>query len=185
MQPSKTSKKRELVAALAVFIVIAAIVGTATVSAKKRASVASTANINTASTNSGAGTPTTPSATAAGTATPTASMAGATGTSQNTSSTYKDGSYTAVGSYYSPDGPETISVAVTLKGGVITDTSANSGGGSHDSLEYQQRFIAGYRQVVVGKAIDSVNVSRVSGASLTPQGFNDAIDQIKQQAKNT
>lgn len=186
MHQQPTSKKRELIAALAVLIVVVAIVGAATVSAKKKPAVtvaAGTAN----AVSSGAAT----SGAAAGTATSTSNTASPAPASAQAdaaaaapaSGAYKDGSYTAVGSYYSPDGPETISVEVTLKNSVITETSARSGGGSHDSQEYQQRFIAGYKQLVVSKSVDAVALSRVSGASLTPQGFNDALNQIKQQAQ--
>jgi hypothetical protein len=37
-------------------------------------------------------------------------------------------------------------------------------------------------QVVVGKPIDEVRVSRLAGSSGTPDGFNEAIEKIKDQA---
>jgi uncharacterized protein with FMN-binding domain len=40
-----------------------------------------------------------------------------------TSTTYKDGTYNATGSYVSPNGEESIELTVTLKGGIITSTS--------------------------------------------------------------
>jgi len=101
-----------------------------------------------------------------------------------TAGTYKDGTYSATGSYTSPGGHETIKISVTLKGGAITDTSAVSGANDSDAKHYQSLFIDGYKSQVVGKSVDSVKLSRVSGASLTSGGFNDALAQIKSQAKS-
>lgn len=96
---------------------------------------------------------------------------------------YQDGSYTATGSYSSPGGTEKITVSVTLKDNLITDTSAQSGAIDSEGREYQSQFIAGYKGLIVGKNISSVSLSRVSGSSLTSQGFNSALNQIKSQAK--
>lgn len=113
---------------------------------------------------------------------PTTTPQTATTNPPQSTSLYKDGSYTATGEYQAPGGLESINISVTLKDGTITDTSAVSGSVDRDSAEYQQLFISHYRRFVVGKNIDSVSLDRVSGSSLTPQGFNDAINQIKQQA---
>lgn len=99
------------------------------------------------------------------------------------SSAYKDGEYTATGSYSSPGGTERITISVTLDDGVVTATSATSGATDRDSKEYQSQFIANYKTSVVGKAIESISLNRVSGSSLTSQGFNAALDKIKTQAK--
>jgi uncharacterized protein with FMN-binding domain len=97
-------------------------------------------------------------------------------------SSYKDGTYSAEGNYYTPESNETINVSVTLKDGVITDTSAGGIVHNRDSRMYQMMFLNNYKVYVVGKKIDNVRLSRVSGSSLTSQGFNSAIDQIKRQA---
>jgi hypothetical protein len=39
--------------------------------------------------------------------------------------------------------------------------------------------------MVVGKNIDEVNLGKVSGSSLTPIGFNNAIEDIRSQAKGS
>ena len=96
---------------------------------------------------------------------------------------YKDGTYAATGSYTSPGGREKITINVTLKSGKVTETSATQGATDDEAEEYQAKFIAGYKGQVVGKDIDSLSLSRVSGSSLTSQGFNDAIEQVKNQAK--
>lgn len=95
---------------------------------------------------------------------------------------YKDGTYTATGDYQSPSQAEQITITVTLKNGVITDTSATNGAPDPTSQKFQNQFISGYKQQVVGKNINDVTLSRVSGSSLTPTGFNDALSKIKTQA---
>jgi hypothetical protein len=96
---------------------------------------------------------------------------------------YKNGIYTAVGSYQSPAGTEQISVTVTLVNDVITNTSAVSMANDRTSNRYESKFIGGYASQIVGKNIDTVNLSYVSGSSLTPAGFNDALAQIKASAR--
>ncbi|MEY4722617.1 MAG: hypothetical protein RLZZ324_130 [Candidatus Parcubacteria bacterium] len=98
-------------------------------------------------------------------------------------SEYKDGTYTAVGHYTSPGGPETINVTVTLKADVITDVNVVSNATNNKSIYMQNAFISGYKAQVVGRKIQDVNVGKVAGSSLTPIGFNEAIASIKAQAK--
>ncbi|MFH8249659.1 hypothetical protein ACH3VR_04740 [Microbacterium sp. B2969] len=95
---------------------------------------------------------------------------------------YADGTYTAEGSYATPESVETISVTVTLKDDVITDVEVSGSPQARESQEYQSKFIGGIADVVVGQDIDSLSVSRVAGSSLTSGGFNDAIEQIKAEA---
>ena len=96
---------------------------------------------------------------------------------------YKDGTYTATGAYMSPGGEDQVTVTLTLAHDVITSVNVTPGAQDRTSQRYQDRFISGYKQYVVGKNIASVNVGVVSGSSLTPIGFNDALTQIKAQAK--
>lgn len=97
---------------------------------------------------------------------------------------YKDGTYTATGSYRTPEGSEQVTVTLSLKDGVVTDSSTTfAAAQAHESKQYQSQFSSGYKQYVVGKNIDEVSLSRVSGSSLTPKGFNAALEQIKTQAK--
>lgn len=98
-------------------------------------------------------------------------------------SKYKDGTYSAVGSYRSPGGPDEIGVNVTLKDDIITTVSITPMPHDPTSKEYQAKFASGYQSLVLGKDISSVKLSAVSGSSLTPIGFNDAITKIKAQAK--
>ena len=118
---------------------------------------------------------TTPSDTAAATTTDTT-------VSANTSG-YKDGTYTAASSYRTPETTEPISVTLTLVSGVVTDVSVTTNPQAPETRQYQGQFLAGYKQYVVGKNIDAVSVSRVSGSSLTSGGFMSALAEIKTQAK--
>jgi uncharacterized protein with FMN-binding domain len=98
--------------------------------------------------------------------------------------TYKDGEYTATGNYISPGGEEQVGVALTLKGGKVEDITFTPKATRPTSVKFQGQFASGYKPLVLGKSIDEVNLDEVSGSSLTPKGFNDAISQIKEQAKS-
>lgn len=96
---------------------------------------------------------------------------------------YKDGTYSATGTYFIPEGSEQISVTVTLKNGVVTDAQFVASARRGDSREFQVAFADGYKQFVVGKPIDKVSLTVVNGSSLTPKGFMDALTKIKAQAR--
>jgi uncharacterized protein with FMN-binding domain len=172
MEPAANSRKRQLITTLAVLIVIVAIVAAVTVTNKKKPAMSNTSDV-TAPTSSDTSTTTSndPQDAAPTTSTPATSMA------------FKDGTYTATGSYDSPGGNESITVTVTLADDSVTATSATSGANDPEAREYQGQFIASYKQLVVGKKISGISLSRVSGSSLTSQGFNSAIQKIESQAK--
>ncbi|HRN96385.1 MAG TPA: hypothetical protein PLD54_02990 [Candidatus Levybacteria bacterium] len=97
---------------------------------------------------------------------------------------YKDGTYTANGNYVSPGGPREIGVTITLAGGVITDTSFEGRADDPTSKRFQGEFSDNYAPMIVGKNIDEVALTKVSGSSLTPIGFKDALEKIKAQAQS-
>lgn len=105
------------------------------------------------------------------------------GTPNTTSGSYKDGVYGASASYDSPGGVQDISISITLQDGKIVDTSATNGANDREAREFQNEFIAGYKKLIVGKSVDEVRLSRVSGSSLTSQGFNAALEDIKNDAE--
>lgn len=105
-----------------------------------------------------------------------------TSTTAPSASAYKDGTYSAVGSYNSPGGSDDLNVSVTLADGIITDATVTSGAHDQTSSHYQGVFIANYKPLVIGKNIDDVVLSKVSGSSLTSGGFNQALTKIKAQA---
>lgn len=110
------------------------------------------------------------------------SSTSAAGNSANTSN-YKDGTYTAEGKYTTPGGQEAIDVKVTLVGGIIDDIEVTQKPISKEAHTYQAAFVSGYKSQVVGKTIDEVSLSRVSGSSLTPNGFNNALQTIRSDAR--
>lgn len=95
---------------------------------------------------------------------------------------YEDGTYTADGSYQTPETVEKISVTLTLADGVVTDVEVTGDPQAPETEQYQGQFIDGISDVVEGKPIDELDVSRVAGSSLTSGGFNDAVESIKEQA---
>jgi uncharacterized protein with FMN-binding domain len=94
---------------------------------------------------------------------------------------YAAGVYTATGTYGSL--PSSITVTATLADDVITAVEVTPHATDPTSLDLRRRFAAAVPAVVVGKPIDEVHVDRLAGSSGTPQGFNAAIEQIKEQAR--
>lgn len=105
------------------------------------------------------------------------------GSSSTDTASYKDGTYSATGSYFSPGGMESIGLTVTIKDGVITDTQLEKQATDQEAEQYQALFADNYKASVVGKAVDEVSLSRIAGSSLTSNGFNDALDAIKEDAR--
>jgi uncharacterized protein with FMN-binding domain len=100
------------------------------------------------------------------------------------SSAYKDGNYSATGTYNSPGGKETMRVTLDLADDVITDLAVTSVSINSTAVPYENAFEGGIQSIVVGKDIDSINVGPVAGSSLSSIGFNRAITTIKASAKN-
>ncbi|SEB56256.1 FMN-binding protein [Microbacterium hydrocarbonoxydans] len=113
-----------------------------------------------------------------------------TGTDSSTESTdsgasagdYTDGTYTADGSYQTPETVEKISVTLTIADGLVEDVEVTGDPQAPETERYQGEFIDGIADEVVGKSLDEIEVSRVAGSSLTSGGFNDAVGSIKEQA---
>ncbi len=164
------NNKKVIVSVVAVVAVAAAAIGIAASNKKAPTPVTSVT-----STGSGQTTTTTSDTTATSTTT--------TPVADKNNVAYKDGTYTATGSYQSPGGPDKVGVTVTLKNDIITSASVTPMPGDRESAHYQSLFASGYQAVVVGKDISTLHLDAVSGSSLTPIGFNDAIAQIKAQAK--
>ncbi len=98
------------------------------------------------------------------------------------STSYADGTYTASASYQAPSGTESITVDLTLSGGTVTAVDVSQEATDHEAREFQSRFASGISDAVVGKDLSTLSVSRVSGSSLTSQGFNAALDSIRSQS---
>ena len=96
-------------------------------------------------------------------------------------SQYADGVYEATGKYGNQ--PSFITVTVNIADETITEVEVSPHATNPTSLDLQQRFAEAVPAVVVGKKIDDVKAGRLAGSSGTPDGFNDAIRQIKEQAE--
>jgi uncharacterized protein with FMN-binding domain len=94
---------------------------------------------------------------------------------------YADGQYEALGSYGS--GPSSISVNVTLDNGTVTAVRVIPNATNETSLDYQKRFAEAVPAVVVGRRMDDLNVGKIAGSSSTPDGFNNALTEIKEAAQ--
>lgn len=104
---------------------------------------------------------------------------------QEVTTVYKAGTYSSVGAYQSPVGAESIQVQLTVSNDVVTGVSVTRQAVDPGSQYYQDLFISGINSLVVGKPIDSISqFSNVNGSSLTPAGFQSALDSIKVQAKS-
>ncbi len=153
----KSGNKNMIIMIAAVVIIIALVVGGAVVlkmNNKEQATVQAPANSDSAAQPSAAG------------------------------STYKDGEYSAQGTYSYHSGTESIGVTLTLKDGVVESVEVEEMAKAPTSKVMQADFAANYKSEVVGKNIDEINLGKISGSSLTPKGFNDALSQIKAQAKS-
>jgi len=97
---------------------------------------------------------------------------------------YKDGAYTTSVMYLNPAKAEyKLEVSLTLNGDLVTDAQIIYSQGAEKDPN-AQKFEAAYRTEVIGKDIDTLNLSRVGGASLTTGGFNNALTNIKADAKS-
>ena len=164
MESSNTSPNKAIIGIIVVALI--AIAATAVIIAtSKKDDTANTSDNNTAQTTS------TPDA--------TSSASSAT----DSSATFKDGTYTATGSYQTPGGRESIDLTVTLSGNTVTDAKVVQNATGGEAAQFQSKFGSGYRSLVVGKKITDVSLTRVAGSSLTPVGFNNAIEDIENQAK--
>ena len=118
----------------------------------------------------------TPAAGAASSA-PAAAASSASGTS------FTDGDYSATGAYNSPGGQSEIEVRLTLKSGVVTALTVVPKAENPTAKTYEQQFASGVDALVIGKKLTDLNVTTVSGSSLTSQGFDAAIATIEAKAK--
>ena len=129
-------------------------------------------------------TQTTPAAT--GSSSPDTSAATPSGTSSSlagSGSVYQDGTYSADGTYVSPNGTETVGVELTLASGTVTAVNITQHPSNPNTRKFQGEFAGGIAAQIVGKSIDELNVSKVAGSSLTSGGFNQAVEKIKAEAQ--
>jgi uncharacterized protein with FMN-binding domain len=109
--------------------------------------------------------------------------AGTDGTAGATDGTYTDGTYTDEGSYSTPGGEESIQVEVTVADDVVTDVTVTPQASGGNAARFQDEFASGIADEVVGAELAGLSVDKVSGSSLTGDGFNAALDAIRADAE--
>ncbi len=96
--------------------------------------------------------------------------------------TLPNGEYTTRGSY-APHGVTTeIDVTVTLEDDRITESNVVLLTEDRISVLVTERFQGGYKTEVIGKPIQDVALGVISGSSLTPMGYNEALRKIETYA---
>lgn len=95
---------------------------------------------------------------------------------------YTDGTYEAEGEYISPAGPSRVTVEITIADNSVSAVTVTPLATDPTSKGFQTQFADGISDAIVGQDIDSLEVSRVGGSSLTSGGFHDALEQIKSEA---
>lgn len=111
--------------------------------------------------------------------TQTTQTAGSTPLPTQTNTTAK--TYSATGNYTSPAGPEELGVTLTIDKGIVTDATVEPKATNEFSKKWQGVFQSNFKPLVVGKDIATLKLNAVSGSSLAPKGFNDAVEKIKAQ----
>lgn len=97
---------------------------------------------------------------------------------------YKDGTYSTQANYFAPSGQESYGLTLTILGDKITAAAFENRGINATSKNFQNKFISNINSKIVGASLDNLNISVVSGASLTSAGFNEALKTIRSQALN-
>lgn len=100
-----------------------------------------------------------------------------------TAGNYKNGTYSVTGDYLTPGGERNIDVKLTLTDDVVSEAEVTPKATDATSQRFQKEFADNYKSQVVGKNIDELNITKVSGSSLTPKGFMDALEKIKAEAQ--
>jgi hypothetical protein len=119
----------------------------------------------------------------ASTSSPTPSSNAVATTSIAAMQMYKNGNYSGKGTYNSPGGEEKVNITIKVEKDIIVEANFTGITDNPTSKQYQNIFSSNYKSLVIGKNIDSVNLSKVSGSSLTSSGFNEALAEIKNQSK--
>lgn len=113
-----------------------------------------------------------------------ASSSGANTSEAEPGGMYDDGTYVATGTYFTPGGQESIGVTITVADGAVAEAVVKQNARGGEAKDYQAAFVANYKPLVEGKKLDEIKLSRVAGSSLTPVGFNLALEDIRSQAKS-
>ncbi len=94
---------------------------------------------------------------------------------------YLSGTYTAEGLYGGL--PSKLTVTLTLAEDLIQTVSVRTHATDLTSLDYQRRFAEAVPALVKGRPLAEVRVGKLAGSSSTPDGFNAALERIREQAR--
>lgn len=97
---------------------------------------------------------------------------------------YMNGIYTVLQKYTVEGKQDSITVQLTIQNDYASNLVDTYTYSSTKSKKYQDSFESNIRSLVVGKAINNISLSRVGGASITTNAFNQAFSQIKNNARN-
>lgn len=98
---------------------------------------------------------------------------------------YKDGTYKVDVSYGAPDGGDHgVTVSLTIKSDTVTASDVAFAESAGPTANFQGRFSSTYKSLVIGQPLSVIKLSRVAGASLTTNAWNDAQAKITAQAKS-
>lgn len=96
--------------------------------------------------------------------------------------TSQEQTYSASVLYSVPRSSNSITVTVGVTDGVISSVSTENSYTDHESGRYISRFESDLQTDAVGQSLSTYSPSRIGGASLTTQGFSDALSQIRTEA---
>lgn len=103
-----------------------------------------------------------------------------------TETSFADGSYTTQASYFTPRRTEHLmDITLTVENDVVTDASIIWDGDATPKTPSHSGFDVAYKAEVVGQPLSEINLSRVGGASLTSDAFNEAVDTIEAEARTS
>jgi hypothetical protein len=99
---------------------------------------------------------------------------------------FKNGTYSAEVTYLAPDTVSyPLKVTLTLENDIVTASEITYPKVAEGvSADYQKQFATTYKTKVVGQPLTAIKLSRVGGASLTTNAWNDAQKKITAQAKS-
>lgn len=115
----------------------------------------------------------------------TTSNTGTTPESQQTKAadSYKDGTYKASVSYRVPHGSNSLNATVVISSGKISSVKTDNSYTDRESAMFVSDFESALDGDATGQSISSYKPSRIGGASLTTEAFDEAISDIRSQAK--
>lgn len=98
---------------------------------------------------------------------------------------YCNGDYSMVVEYeMTSDTTEYVNARVVIVDDRIEYATASYGASNDEVQEWQSRFDNDFRELLINKNPEQVSLSRVGGASVTTNAYNDALDAIVAYARN-